>query len=61
MTEIHPFFKLAPYKIEMMYINPDIFLFYNVLNDADIKNIKKLARQTVSVIFFFYSEYYISY
>lgn len=44
MTENHPFLKIAPIKVEMMYLNPDIYVFYDVLSDDEIDTIKEMAR-----------------
>lgn len=44
LTENHPFLKIAPIKMEMMYLNPDIVLFYDVLSDNEIETIKEMAR-----------------
>lgn len=47
-SETHPFLKFAPFKVEMLYINPDIVLFHDVLYDYEIKTIKELAKPLVS-------------
>ncbi|XP_045495201.1 prolyl 4-hydroxylase subunit alpha-1 isoform X1 [Colias croceus] len=44
LTENHPFLKIAPVKMEYMYRNPDIIMFYEVLSDNEIEYIKNLAR-----------------
>ncbi|XP_075974422.1 prolyl 4-hydroxylase subunit alpha-1-like isoform X2 [Anticarsia gemmatalis] len=44
MTENHPFLKIAPIKMEMMYLKPDIVLFHDVLSDNEIETIKQMAR-----------------
>ncbi|XP_038214789.1 prolyl 4-hydroxylase subunit alpha-1 isoform X2 [Zerene cesonia] len=44
LTENHPFQKLAPVKMEYMYRNPDIIMFYEVLSDEEIEYIKNMAR-----------------
>ncbi|CAK1540610.1 unnamed protein product [Leptosia nina] len=44
LTENHPFLLLAPIKMEYMYRNPDIVLFYNVLSDQEIEDIQKMAK-----------------
>ncbi|CAG9119278.1 unnamed protein product [Plutella xylostella] len=43
-TDNHPFLKLAAIKTEQMYIKPDIFIFYDVMSDAEIEHIKDMAR-----------------
>ncbi|XP_048480619.1 prolyl 4-hydroxylase subunit alpha-1 [Plutella xylostella] len=43
-TDNHPFLRLAAIKTEQMYIKPDIFIFYDVMSDAEIEHIKDMAR-----------------
>ncbi|CAK1600873.1 unnamed protein product [Parnassius mnemosyne] len=44
LTENHPFLKLAPIKMEQMYIAPDVFLFHQVMSDEEIEEIKTMAK-----------------
>ncbi|XP_013181517.1 PREDICTED: prolyl 4-hydroxylase subunit alpha-1-like [Papilio xuthus] len=44
LTENHPFLKLAPIKMEQMYIGPDIVVFHQVLSDDEIEHIKDMAK-----------------
>ncbi|XP_039751146.1 prolyl 4-hydroxylase subunit alpha-1 isoform X1 [Pararge aegeria] len=44
LTENHPFLKLAPVKMEYMYLNPDIMVFHEVLSDLEIEHIKEMAK-----------------
>ncbi|XP_026315363.1 prolyl 4-hydroxylase subunit alpha-1 [Hyposmocoma kahamanoa] len=44
MTENHPFLRLAPFKMEQMYIAPDVYVFHEVLSDDEIEHIKELAK-----------------
>ncbi|XP_014363385.2 prolyl 4-hydroxylase subunit alpha-1-like [Papilio machaon] len=44
LTENHPFLKLAPIKMEQMYIDPDIVVFHQVLSDDEIEHIKDMAK-----------------
>lgn len=44
LTENHPFLKLAPIKMEYMYMKPDIIVFHEVISDYEIEYIKKLAK-----------------
>ncbi|KPJ11198.1 Prolyl 4-hydroxylase subunit alpha-2 [Papilio machaon] len=40
----HPFLKLAPIKMEQIYIEPDVFLYHEVMSDEEIEHIKDMAR-----------------
>ncbi|XP_013142463.1 PREDICTED: prolyl 4-hydroxylase subunit alpha-2-like [Papilio polytes] len=44
LTENHPFLKLAPIKMEQMYLSPDIVVFHQVLSDEEIEHIKDMAK-----------------
>ncbi|CAB3231579.1 unnamed protein product [Arctia plantaginis] len=44
LTENHPFLKIAPFKIETVYINPDVIIFHDVLSDGEINSMKELAK-----------------
>ncbi|CAB3223330.1 unnamed protein product [Arctia plantaginis] len=44
LSKNHPFLKIAPFKVETKHLNPDIFLFHDVLTDSEIRNIKELGR-----------------
>ena len=48
LTENHPFLRLAPIKMEMMYLNPDVVVYYDVISDGEIEMVKKMARPRVS-------------
>ncbi|XP_045534588.1 prolyl 4-hydroxylase subunit alpha-1 [Papilio machaon] len=45
LTDTHPFLKLAPIKTEQLYIEPDVFVFYNVISDEEIEHLKILSKQ----------------
>lgn len=49
MTETHPFLRLAPFKMEQMYIAPDVYVFHEVLSDDEIEHIKELAKPRVRI------------
>ncbi|XP_026732726.1 prolyl 4-hydroxylase subunit alpha-1-like [Trichoplusia ni] len=44
LTENHPFLRLAPIKMEMMYLSPDVVVFHDVLSDGEIEQIKRMAQ-----------------
>ncbi|CAH2076657.1 unnamed protein product, partial [Iphiclides podalirius] len=44
LTENHPFLKLAPIKMEQMYIEPDVVVFHEVMSDEEIEHLKDMAR-----------------
>ncbi|XP_072939292.1 prolyl 4-hydroxylase subunit alpha-1-like isoform X2 [Epargyreus clarus] len=44
LTENHPFLKIAPIKMEQMYIKPDIIIFHEVIYDDEIEHIKELSK-----------------
>ncbi|KPI92762.1 Prolyl 4-hydroxylase subunit alpha-2 [Papilio xuthus] len=45
LTDTHPFLKLAPIKTEQLYIEPDVFVFYNVISDEEIEQLKILSKE----------------
>ncbi|KAK9754309.1 2OG-Fe(II) oxygenase superfamily [Popillia japonica] len=40
----NPFLKIAPFKVEEAYANPDILIFHDVMADDEIATIKALAQ-----------------
>ncbi|CAB3248041.1 unnamed protein product [Arctia plantaginis] len=50
LTENHPFLKIAPFKIETVYINPDVIIFHDVLSDGEINSMKELAKPRLSSV-----------
>ncbi|CAB3223332.1 unnamed protein product [Arctia plantaginis] len=48
LTENNPFLRIAPFKVETMYLNPDLILFYDVLSDIEIETIKQNAKPLLS-------------
>lgn len=44
VTETHPFLKIAPIKMEQMYIKPDVFVFHQVMTDDEIEHIQNAAK-----------------
>ncbi|XP_064072008.1 prolyl 4-hydroxylase subunit alpha-1 isoform X1 [Vanessa tameamea] len=44
LTENHPFLRLAPIKMEYVYLSPDIVVFHDVLNEDEIFEIMMMAR-----------------
>lgn len=48
LTETHPFLKLAPLKLEQLYLDPDVALLYDVMTDGEIEVLKKCAKPNVS-------------
>ncbi|KAI4458941.1 prolyl 4-hydroxylase alpha subunit [Holotrichia oblita] len=52
----NPFLKIAPFKVEEVYLDPQILIFHDVMADHEIATIKELARprfQRASVLNFF--------
>ncbi|KAI4458954.1 prolyl 4-hydroxylase alpha subunit [Holotrichia oblita] len=52
----NPFLKIAPFKVEEAYLDPQILIFHDVMADHEIATIKELARprfQRASVLNFF--------
>lgn len=49
MTENHPFLKLARVKMELLYMNPDVVLFHDVMSDDEIEFIQNSAKPRVSM------------
>lgn len=41
--------EIAPFKIEVVNLDPFIVLFHDVLSDAEIESLKKLAREQKSI------------
>lgn len=41
----HPRFKLSPLKVEQVHLNPDINMYYDVLNDAQINAVIEQSDQ----------------
>ncbi|CAH0556530.1 unnamed protein product [Brassicogethes aeneus] len=39
----NPFLKIAPFKVEEAHLDPDLFIYHNVMSDNEIETIKKLA------------------
>lgn len=56
MTENDPFLRLAPIKMEQMYIEPDVYVFHGVISDDEIEHIKDRAKPRVS---YFFSMYFV--
>lgn len=43
------FLTIAPFKIEEAHLDPDLFIFHDVMSDEEIETIKRLAHPRVSV------------
>ncbi|XP_063532118.1 prolyl 4-hydroxylase subunit alpha-1 [Cydia strobilella] len=43
LTENHPFLRLAPFKVEQVYISPDVFVFHDVISDDEIQQIQDMS------------------
>ncbi|XP_073949601.1 prolyl 4-hydroxylase subunit alpha-1-like [Choristoneura fumiferana] len=43
LMEHHPFLRLAPIKVEQVYIQPDVYVFHEVISDEEIESIKNLS------------------
>lgn len=56
MTENHPFLKIAPFKVEMKYLKPDIYLFHDVLTENEIQTIKEMGRPLVSSLIYLFNK-----
>lgn len=52
------FLKIGPFKLEQASDNPPINIFHNVISDAEIKVIQKLAQQRVYNFVYFYINAY---
>lgn len=50
----NPFLKIAPFKVEEAYPEPRLLIFHDVMSDAEIETIKKLAQPRVSATFVLY-------
>ncbi|XP_026315826.1 prolyl 4-hydroxylase subunit alpha-2-like [Hyposmocoma kahamanoa] len=44
LSENHPFLKLAPVKLEELYLGPDVYLFHNVISDREIEDINSVSK-----------------
>ena len=40
---------LKPVKVEMLNLDPDLYLFHDIITDSEIEHVKKLAKPQVSV------------
>jgi hypothetical protein len=45
-----PYLKLAPIKVEIVYLSPMVALFRDVVSDYEISVIKELAQPRVSLV-----------
>ena len=43
-----PTMLLKPVKVEMLNLDPDLYLFHDVITDKEMEHVKKLARPQVS-------------
>ncbi|KAG5881337.1 hypothetical protein JTB14_020587 [Gonioctena quinquepunctata] len=43
LTNNNPFLLIAPLKVEEVYQNPNLFMFYDVMSDSEIATVKELA------------------
>ena len=41
---------LKPVKVEMLNLDPDLYLFHDIITDSEIEHVKKLAKPQVSVV-----------
>lgn len=48
VTNKSPFLKIAPLKLEEAHLKPYIVIYHDVMYDAEIELVKKLARPRVS-------------
>ncbi|KAL1505429.1 hypothetical protein ABEB36_004999 [Hypothenemus hampei] len=44
LTKNHPFLKIAPFKVEEAHLDPDLFIYHNVIADSEIETVKRLAQ-----------------
>ncbi|XP_026315825.1 prolyl 4-hydroxylase subunit alpha-1-like [Hyposmocoma kahamanoa] len=44
----HPYLKLAPVKLEELYLDPDVYMFHDVISDHEIEHIKVISEPRVS-------------
>ncbi|KAH1005023.1 hypothetical protein HUJ04_006098 [Dendroctonus ponderosae] len=44
LSRDNPFLKLAPFKVEEAHLEPDLFIFHDVMSDKEIETIKRLAQ-----------------
>lgn len=52
LSEHSPFTKLAPIKVEEVNLNPDIFIYHNIIYDKEIEALKELSESLVWKYFF---------
>lgn len=45
-----PFLRIAPFKEEEAYLDPRIVIYHDVITDAEIDTIKRLAQPRVRII-----------
>lgn len=45
----NPFLLIAPFKVEEAHHKPDLFIYHDVMSDAEIETIKRLAVPRVSI------------
>ena len=43
-----PTLQLKPIKVEMLNVDPDLYLLHDVITDKETQNLKKLAKPQVS-------------
>lgn len=48
LSENHPFLKLAPVKLEELYLEPDVYLFHDVISDREIEHFSTISKTRVS-------------
>ncbi|KAH1012127.1 hypothetical protein HUJ05_011340 [Dendroctonus ponderosae] len=51
LSRDNPFLKLAPFKVEEAHLEPDLFIFHDVMSDKEIETIKRLAQPRVAISF----------
>ncbi|XP_057666145.1 prolyl 4-hydroxylase subunit alpha-1 [Diorhabda carinulata] len=44
VTHNNPFLLIAPFKVEEAHINPNLYIFHDVMSDQEIETVKRLAR-----------------
>lgn len=42
-----PFLRIAPFKVEVLHLNPDVYLFHQVLTDETSDILVSLAKNKV--------------
>lgn len=45
----HSFLKIAPFKVEEIYHDPEILMYHDFVNDQEIEKIKSLTAYNVSI------------